>query len=85
MVKRKTTDNLDEWLHEGELAAAAMRVSVELGPEEENTTVIPTAEGVQPQVAKEAPTVGPVDTGVTDDGASNWFWATLEQSGYEIW
>ena len=85
MVKRKATESLDEWLHKGELAAAARRVSSEIAPEWDNTTVIPTAEKVQPQVATENPTVGPTDAGVTDDGASDWFWAILGQSGYELW
>ena len=85
MGKRKATESLDEWLHEGELAAAARRVNVEVAPEGDNTTVTPTAESVQPQVAKETPTAGPADAGVTDDEASNWFWAILEQSGYERW
>ena len=85
MVKRKATESLDEWLHEGELAAAARRLNIEVAPEVGNTTVTPTAESVQPQVAKETPTAGPAEAEVTNDEASNWFWAILEQSGYELW
>ena len=85
MVKRKATENLDEWLKKGQLASAAMRLDTEFFAEVDNPIPSSTAESVPPQTSKETPTVAPAEVEVSIDEAANWFWNILEQSGYELW
>lgn len=84
MVKRKATESLDEWLKEGELAAAARRENTETVTETDNPVPNSTAESVPPHTANETPTVAPAEVEVSSDEASSWFWTILEQSGYEL-
>ena len=85
MVKRKATKSLDEWLSEGELASAAKQPGLAVATEPCTTFPPPTAEIAQPQAASEPLAVVTADVVITEDEAASWFWALLEQSGYEHW
>ena len=80
MVKRKADKSLDEWVKEGEAISAATQTYAKTPIEQ-----CATAERVQPQVTTEPLAVAPADVAATEDEVADWFWALLEQSGYERW
>ena len=85
MTKRKATESLDEWLIERRLASEAQIPVVEVPLEPSIATPSPTAETNPPQVINE-PVIGvPTEVDITEEVASEWFWALLEQLGYERW
>ena len=70
MVKRKANQSLDEWLIEGELAAAARRSEQPIGTQPDITHSPPTAELVElPEVVNPLVTV-PLGVEVTHDEAA---------------
>ena len=85
MVKRKENQNLDEWLIEGELAAATRRSKQPIGTQPNITYSPSTAESVEvPELVNPLVTV-PLGVEVTHDEAARWFWSLLGQAGFEIW
>ena len=84
MVKRKAPDIVDDWLREGELAAAAMQVNIEAIPKAVTPLPLPTVEPNTVQVAGGDVAVASTEVAVTTEEAANWFWGLLVQAGYEL-
>ena len=85
MVKRKASENIEEWLREGETISAARTPTSYIAPGPQLATVSPTAEVSPVQVVEESPAVAPADMEVNANEAANWFWELLAQDGFEIW
>ena len=85
MVRRKADKSLDECLKEGEAVSVANQPGTETSVEPCATPSSPTAKRVQPEVATEPSAVARAEVATTEDEAASWFWALLEQSGYERW
>ena len=83
MVKRKAETNLDEWLERGALYAEANRVRVAAATVKEVSEPSPTA--VTGPLSREATLLPTVPADVAEREDAEWFWALLEQSGYERW
>lgn len=85
MVKRKASDNIEEWLKEGETASAAITPTSDIAQEPKLIPFPPTAKASPIQVVEGSAAVGPADVEVAADEATNWFWGLLEQDGFELW
>ena len=85
MVKRKATQDLDEWLREGEIASAARRSATQPDTQSIKAFPISTAEGAVPPKVEELPAVVPAEVEVTQEEAASWFWSLLGQTGFELW
>ena len=85
MVKRKANQSLDEWLLEGELAAAGRRSEQPIGTQPDITLSPPTAELVAPPEVVNPSVTIPMGVEVTHDEATRWFWSLLGQAGFELW
>ena len=85
MVKRKATQNLDEWLREGELASAARRSETQTHAQVASDLSSSTTEIAGPPKVEGLSAVGPAEVEVTQDEAVSWFWSLLGQTGFELW
>ena len=85
MVKRKASENIEEWLREGDTISATETPTSHIAPGPQLETVSPTAEVSPVQVVEERPAVAPADVEVNATEAANWFWELLAQVGFEIW
>ena len=85
MVKRKTNVNIDDWLGGGTSLPNTNEADTVTAEESPVMSNDPTAE-----VVAEPVPAGPVITPITNVAVSveeeaHWFWALLEESGYERW
>ena len=85
MVKRKADQSLDEWLLEGELAAAERRANAHVDNQPDNPFMPAATESAVPSNVEEPSAVAPVAEGVSQEDAGLWFWSLLGQAGFEIW
>ena len=94
MVKRKAEVSIDEWLGGGAPIPAENPTAAVLGEGNPTASIDPTVEAAlpisAPEVATELAPAKPltvptseVVTSVEDEG--HWFWALLEEAGYERW
>ena len=97
MVKRKANVSIDEWL-EGGVSIPGTSPTTTITAEEEptpsnipapaNIPVLPNTPATE--VVTESVPVEPVaipvaNVAIPGEEEANWFWALLEQSGYERW
>ena len=85
MVKRKATQNLDEWLRAGELASAAKRSEAQAQVQVAGDLPSSSIKVADPSKAKIFSAVGPAEVEVTREDAASWFWSLLSQAGFELW
>lgn len=85
MVKRKADQSLDEWLLEGELAAAERRVNTHVDTQPDNPFISAATESVVPPTVEEPSAVAPITEEVSQEEAGRWFWSLLGQVGFELW
>lgn len=85
MVKRKATQNLDEWLRAGELASAAKRSEAQTHVQVASDLPSLTTKAVDPSKVEVLSAVGPAEVEVTREDDARWFWSLLGQAGFELW
>ena len=94
MVKRKAEVSIDEWLTGGTpipvdsstaTVAAEVKLLAPRDPTVEVASTNPAREAATVPVSAE-PVIAPVTKGaVSIEDEGHWFWALLEESGYERW
>lgn len=85
MVKRKADQSLDEWLLEGELAAAERRANTHVNTQPDQPFISAATKSVAPLTVEEPSAVAPITAEVSPDEAARWFWSLLGQAGFELW
>ena len=91
MVKRKANVSIDEWLEGGVSIPGTSPTTTVTAEEEPTPSNIPTlpntpaTEVVTESVPVEPVAIPVVNVAIPGEEEANWFWALLEQSGYERW
>ena len=97
MVKRKASVSIDEWLGEGvfpprtsttatvEVEGGSVTPNLPTAKEGHVTTHITVAEVIPGLVSTEHVATPGANVAAQGEGEDHWFWALLEQTGYERW
>ena len=85
MVKRKASISLDEWLQRGVVTSGRNGHSSVAARGKGTQSNCPTAKALPQGVKGEQVTETSVDVASHVGDESSWFWALLEQAGYERW